>query len=62
MKQQNEKLALLNGSKTINYPFKRYNPIGQEEIDAASAVIKSGVLSKFLGCWNEDFFSYDELN
>lgn len=52
----NEKLALLGGPKTIASPFKRYNPIGKEELDAAQSVIESGVLSKFIGAWNEDFY------
>lgn len=51
-----EKLALFGGPKTIITPFKRYNPIGQEEIEAATAVLKSGVLSQFLGFWNPDFY------
>lgn len=51
-----EKLALLGGRKTIAQPFKRYNPIGKEEVEAAKAVIESGVLSQFLGTWSADFF------
>jgi len=51
-----ERLALLGGKKTIDTPFKRYNPIGTEEVEAAKAVIESGVLSKFLGCWDPDFY------
>jgi len=51
-----EKLALFGGPKTINKPFRRYNPIGKEEIDATKAVVESGILSKFLGCWDEDFY------
>jgi len=51
-----DKLALLGGSKTIDYPFKRYNPIGSEEVAAAMQVVESGVLSKFLGCWAPDFY------
>jgi perosamine synthetase len=51
-----EKLALHGGSKTIDKPFKRYNPIGKDEVEAAKAVVESGVLSKFLGCWDEDFY------
>ncbi|MCE5181778.1 MAG: DegT/DnrJ/EryC1/StrS family aminotransferase [Anaerolineaceae bacterium] len=51
-----EKLALHGGPKTIAKPFKRYNPIGKEEVDAAKAVVESGVLSKFLGCWEPDFY------
>lgn len=51
-----EKLALFGGNKAINRPFKRYNPIGAEEVVAAQQVVESGVLSKFLGAWHEDFY------
>jgi dTDP-4-amino-4,6-dideoxygalactose transaminase len=51
-----EKLALFGGKKTIEKQFRRYNPIGREEVDAAKAVIESGVLSQFLGGWTPDFF------
>lgn len=51
-----EKLALFGGPKTITSAFKRYNPIGREEVEAAKAVVESGVLSQFLGCWTPDFF------
>jgi perosamine synthetase len=51
-----ERLALFGGPKTITAGFSRYNSIGPEELDAARAVIESGVLSKFLGCWDPDFF------
>jgi perosamine synthetase len=52
----NPKLALLGGPKTIQTAFKRYNPIGSEEVEAAKQVIESGVLSQFLGAWHEDFY------
>jgi dTDP-4-amino-4,6-dideoxygalactose transaminase len=51
-----DKLAILGGGKTIATPFKRYNPIGAEEVEAAKAVIESGVLSQFLGSWHADFY------
>jgi len=51
-----EKLALLGGTKTIQTSFKRYNPIGTEEVEAAKKVIESGVLSQFIGAWHEDFY------
>ena len=51
-----EKLAIHGGPKTITKPFKRYDSIGKEEVNAAKAVVESGVLSKFLGCWDEDFY------
>lgn len=49
-------LALLGGPKAIPLPFKRYNPIGVEEVDAAKCVVEGGVLSQFLGCWNPNFY------
>src|SRR5207247_10964777 len=36
--------------------FNRYNPIANEELEAAKAVIQSGVLSRFIGCWDDDFY------
>lgn len=58
MKKQRKKneLAILGGPKLIPKEFKRYNPIGPEEVEAAKKVIESGVLSQFLGCWHEDFY------
>ena len=50
------KLALLGGEKYIKAPFKSYNSIGIEELNAAKNVIESGVLSQFLGAWDKDFF------
>lgn len=49
-------LALLGGPKLIEQPFRRYNSIGAEEVVAAKEVVESGVLSKFLGVWHEDFY------
>jgi perosamine synthetase len=51
-----DKLAIFGGCKTIATPFKRYNPISTEELEAAKAVIESGVLSQFLGSWHADFY------
>lgn len=51
-----KKLALFGGPATIRAAFKRYNPIGMEEVQAAKQVIESGVLSKFIGAWHEDFY------
>lgn len=54
--ENDEKLALNGGPKAIQTPFKRYNPIGEEEVQAAKQVIESGVLSQFLGAWHDDFY------
>lgn len=51
-----DKLALLGGPKAITQAFRRYNSIGSEEVEAAKAVVESGVLSQFLGCWHDDFY------
>jgi len=54
--KESGKLALFGGTKTVQTEFRRYNPIGKEEVDAARAVVKSGILSQFLGVWHEDFY------
>lgn len=51
-----DKLAIFGGEPVIKKKFKKYNPIGQEELDAAKDVIDSGVLSQYLGAWHEDFY------
>ena len=51
-----EKLAIHGGPRTNTKSFKRYTPIGKEEVEAAKAVVESGVLSQFLGAWHEDFY------
>lgn len=38
-----------------NFKFPENNSIGPEEIDAASRVLKSGILSNFYGSWGENF-------
>jgi perosamine synthetase len=53
---QQRKLAIHGGPKAIETPFRRYNPIGSEEAEAAKRVIDSGILSRFLGSWHEDFY------
>ena len=52
----NQILAINGGPKTIKKIFKRYKTIGDEEILAVNEVMKSGVLSKFIGSWEPDFF------
>lgn len=50
------KLALFGGPKTVTKKFKKFNTYGIEEVNAAKKVIESGVLSKYLGCWEPDFY------
>lgn len=54
-------LALHGGEKVRNTLFPAYTPIGQEEEAAALRVVKSGVLSKFLGAWHDDFYGGPEV-
>jgi len=54
-------LALLGGEKVRKEKFPAYRPIGKEEEDAVLRVIRSGVLSKFLGSWHEDFYGGPEV-
>ena len=49
-------LALYGGERIINHSFKRFNTIGKEEIRAATKVLKSGILSSFLGSWSAEFY------
>ena len=56
------KLAIKGSKKPfISKKFKRYNSIGNKEIDAVVRVMKTGVLSKFLGCWHEDFYGGEKV-
>ncbi len=50
------KLALFGGNQTITTRIKPHNPIGLQEQISVYKVLRSGVLSKFLGTWSDDFF------
>lgn len=54
--RMNEKLAIYGGEKVRSSLFPFYQTIGQEEILAVTEVLRSGVLSKYLGVWHEDFY------
>lgn len=54
-------LAINGGQKIRTQLFEPYNSIGKEEKNAVNKVMDVGVLSKFLGCWDEDFFGGDEV-
>ena len=55
------KLAIHGGPKMIGHTPVRYNPIGKEEQQAVNKVMESGVLSRFLGVWHDDFFGGDKV-
>jgi perosamine synthetase len=54
-------LALFGGPKAIPQAFNRYNTIGREEIEAAKAVVESGLLSGFYGSWDEKFYGGEKV-
>jgi dTDP-4-amino-4,6-dideoxygalactose transaminase len=49
-------LALFGGKSVRTRPFPAYEVIGEDEKRAAISVIESGVLSRFLGTADPDFF------
>ncbi|MCX6723788.1 MAG: DegT/DnrJ/EryC1/StrS family aminotransferase [Candidatus Staskawiczbacteria bacterium] len=59
--KNNHKLAIHGGPKIRTKLFPFYQTIGQEEIKAVSSVLKTGVLSKYLGAWHEDFYGGPEV-
>ena len=56
MKKIEEKLAIFGGPKVIKKDFATYNSLGEEERLAVDKVMRSGILSKFLGVWHKDFY------
>lgn len=50
-----DQLALLGGPQAITSAFKPFNTIGEEELAAATEVIRSGVLSAYIGAPGEAF-------
>ncbi|MGE5396042.1 MAG: DegT/DnrJ/EryC1/StrS family aminotransferase [Chitinophagales bacterium] len=54
-------LAIKGGPKVRSELFPAYRPVGREEEQAAQRVIRSGVLSKFLGAWHDDFYGGPEV-
>ena len=48
-------LAINGGTKAIEQTFSVYNTMGPEEVEAASEVVKSGVLSDFVGAPGKNF-------
>lgn len=55
------KLAIHGGKKLRSKPFPRHKTIGLEEKKAVERVMESGVLSKYLGCWHENFMGGPEV-
>lgn len=55
------KLALFGGPKIRSQPFSAYKTIGEEERIAVDRVMRTGVLSQFLGKWHDDFYGGPEV-
>jgi dTDP-4-amino-4,6-dideoxygalactose transaminase len=51
-----QRLAIFGGEKSFSEEVDRYNSIGVEELLAAQEVVKSGLLSQYLGEWGSDFY------
>ena len=56
-----KKLAINGGEPIRKKLFPAYKVIGEEEKKAASRVLDSGILSKYLGCWHKDFYGGPEV-
>ena len=56
-----EKLAILGGVPEFTDTLPIYNSIGQEEIDAAVVVMKSGVLSGFIANAKKEFLGGENI-
>jgi len=50
------KLAINGGVPVRNKPFPAYRTIGDEEKKAVARVLDSGILSRYLGCWHDNFY------
>jgi len=56
-----EKLAIKGGLPVRKNKFPGYNTIGRQEIEAVERVMRSGVLSKYLGSWGDGFLGGREV-
>lgn len=54
-------LAINGGEPVRKKIFPAYKYIGQEEKEAVNRVMDSGILSRYLGCWHDDFYGGPEV-
>jgi len=59
--QKNQSLAINGGSPLISTSFSPYLSLGEEEISAANRVLRSGVLSAFIGSAGDKFYGGPEV-
>jgi len=55
------KLAINGGQQIRMKNFPAYKTIGKEEEEAVLKILRSGVLSKYLGVWHKDFYGGPEV-
>jgi len=55
------KLAINGGDPVRTEPFPAYVTVGSAEEEAVAGVIQSGILSKYLGCWHEQFYGGSQV-
>jgi perosamine synthetase len=55
------KLAINGGPTVRSKLFPAYRVIGAEEKKAVNRVLDSGILSRYLGCWHDDFYGGPEV-
>jgi perosamine synthetase len=51
-----KQLAINGGKKVREQKFPAYRPMGEEERNSLIKTFDSGVLSRFIGSWHEDFY------
>ena len=56
-----EFLALFGGKPAVSKPLQLFNSVGEDEVAAASRVIRSGVLSAYIGAPGEGFMGGREV-
>jgi dTDP-4-amino-4,6-dideoxygalactose transaminase len=56
-----QKLALHGGEPVIRQAFPPYRSLGEEEIAAANRVLRTGVLSAYVGAAGEGFLGGPEV-
>lgn len=56
-----DKLAIHGGSPAISYDLELFNSVGEDEVEAASRVIRSGVLSAYIGAPGDAFMGGKEV-
>ncbi len=54
-------LALFGGEPAISQPLKPFNSIGKEELQAATEVLESGVLSAYIGAKGDAFMGGEKV-